>query len=178
MPEEVIYILLILGGALLIGLCAQLAVGWPVPITGQTFAVLMIAMLLGARRASFCILTYITLGVLGLPVFAHAGSGLTVLLGPTGGYLIGFIPAAFLTGFLAEKKWDRTICSTVLAMALGNITLYTFGLIWLSYLVGTSKALTAGLYPFIIGDILKIALAAAILPTGWKLLGRRRKFRV
>ena len=163
-------ITLIIGGSLLIGLCAQLAIGWPVPVTGQTFAVLMIGALLGRRRGSVCVLAYIVAGAAGLPVFANAGAGLPVLAGPTGGYLIGFIAAAYITGLLAEKGWDRKAWTTVLAMALGNIAIYTFGLTWLSCLIGTKKALAAGLYPFVVGDLLKIALAAAVLPTGWKLL--------
>ena len=163
-------ITLIIGGSLLIGLCAQLAIGWPVPVTGQPFAVLLIAALLGRRRASLCVLAYIIEGAAGLPVFAHARAGLGVLAGPTGGYLIGFIAAAYITGMLAEKGWDRKVWTTVLAMILGNIAIYTFGLTWLSCLIGIQKALAAGLYPFIVGDLLKIALAAAVLPAGWKLL--------
>ncbi len=161
---------LIIGGSLLIGLCAQLAIGWPVPVTGQTFAVLMIAALLGRRRASLCVLAYIIEGAAGLPVFAHARAGLPVLAGPTGGYLVGFLAAAYITGLLAEKGWDRRVWTTVLAMAFGNIAIYIFGLTWLSYLVGIQKALAVGLYPFVLGDLLKIALAAMILPAGWKLL--------
>ena len=100
-------IILVVGGSFLIALCAQFAIGWPIPVTGQTFAVLMIGALFGARRASLSILTYIMEGAVGLPVFAHGRSGLTVLLGPTGGYLVGFIAAAYVVGLLAERGWDR-----------------------------------------------------------------------
>jgi len=169
---------LVIGGSLLIGLCAQLAIGWPVPITGQTFAVLMIGALLGARRGSLCVLTYIIQGAAGLPVFAHGRAGTAVLLGPTGGYLAGFVAAAYLTGYLAQKGWDRRATTTVLAMALGNLVIYAFGLLWLSYLVlfkamsvDGGRLLAVGLYPFIVGDLLKVALAATLLPSGWKLLG-------
>ena len=164
---------LVIGGSLLIGLCAQVKILLPfspVPITGQTFAVLMIGTLLGPWRGSLAVLAYIIEGAVGLPVFA-LGGGFTVLIGPTGGYLVGFVPAAYITGLLAEKGWDRRIGTTVLAMVLGNIVIYAFGLFWLCCLTGINRAvLSVGLYPFIVGDLLKIALAAAVLPSGWKLL--------
>ena len=162
---------LIVVGSLLIALCAQVAIGWPVPITGQTFAVLMIGALFGARRGSLCVLTYIAEGAVGLPVFAQGKGGCVVLFGPTGGYLVGFIIAAYITGLLAEKKWDRRAGTTVLAMVFGNMVIYAFGLLWLCCLMGINKTvLTMGLYPFVIGDLLKILLAAVLLPSGWKLL--------
>lgn len=164
-------IVLIVGGSLLIGLCAQISIGWPVPVTGQTFAVLMIGALYGARRGSLCVLAYIAAGAAGLPVFALGRAGLGVLSGPTGGYLAGFIAAAYITGFLAERGWDRRVGTTVLAMVLGNIAIYAFGLLWLSCIVGTERVLAVGLYPFVVGDLLKIVLAAVVLPSGWKLLG-------
>jgi len=165
-------IALIIGGSLVIALSARVAIGWPVPVTGQTFAVLMIAALLGSRRGCFAVLAYITEGAAGLPVFAHGRAGFAVLLEPTGGYLVGFIAAACIVGLLAEKGWDRRIRTTVLAMVFGNIVIYAFGLLWLCCLMGVNRTvLTAGLYPFILGDLLKIALAAILLPSGWKLLG-------
>jgi biotin transporter BioY len=90
--------------------------------------------------------------------------------GLTAGYLVGFVPAAYVVGLLAEKGWDRRVSTTILAMALGNIIIYTFGLLWLCCLPGIHSVFRQGLYPFIIGDLLKIALAAALLPSGWKLL--------
>ena len=108
----------VVGGSLLIALCAQLAIGWPIPVTGQTFAVLMIGALLGSRRASVSVLVYIAEGASGLPVFAHGRSGFTVLLGPTGGYLVGFVVAAYIVGLLAERGWDRRIGTTILAVVL------------------------------------------------------------
>lgn len=166
---------LIVSSSLLIGLCAQIAI-WlpfsPVPVTGQTFAVLMLGALLGARRGSLAVAAYIIEGCAGLPVFASARAGLSILLGPTGGYLVGFIAAAYITGSLAERGWDRRAASTILAMVLGNVAIYACGLIWLSCLTGLSKTvLVGGLYPFIPGDLLKIALAAVLLPSGWRLLG-------
>jgi biotin transport system substrate-specific component len=167
-------VVLVIGGSLLIGLSAQIAVKLPfspVPITCQTLAVLMAGALLGRVHGSLCVLAYITEGAAGLPVFALGRSGLAVLAGPSGGYLIGFAVAAYITGFLAEKGWDRRFSTTILAMLLGNATIYTVGLLWLVILTGMSRAvLMAGLYPFVVGDILKTMVAAAVLPGGWKLL--------
>ena len=166
-------ITLIIGGSLVIGLCAHVKVFLPfrpVPVTGQTFAVLMIGALLGARRGCLAVIAYIIEGAAGLPVFA-VGAGPASLLGPTGGYLFGFIPAVYITGRLAEKGWDRRIGTTILAMVLGNLVIYTFGLFWLCCLTGfNTMVLSMGLYPFIVGDLVKIVLAAILLPSGWKLL--------
>ena len=171
--EAVFYdIALIVSGSLLIGLCAQISIGWPVPVTGQTFAVLMVGALFGARRGSLCVVAYIAEGVAGFPVFSAGRAGLVVLAGPTGGYLVGFIVAAYVTGYLAEKGWDRHIWTTIMAMILGNIAIYAFGLGWLCYIVDLKSVLAIGLYPFIIGDLLKITLGAFLLPAGWKLLGK------
>ncbi len=168
-------IALIIGGSLLIGLCAQVAILLPfspVPVTGQTFAVLMIGALLGARRGCLAVLAYIIEGAGGLPVFALGRGGFAVLLGPTGGYLIGFVAASYITGLLAERGWDRRIGTTVLAMVFGNMAIYAFGLLWLCCLTGVNRSvLVAGLYPFVAGDLLKITAAAILLPLGWKLLG-------
>ena len=163
---------LIVAGSLLIAVSAQIAVGYPVPITAQTFAVLMIGALFGARRAALCLLAYLAEGAAGLPVFAQAKAGLVTFVGPTGGYLVGFVVAAFAVGLLAEKGWDRKCWSTVGAMIIGNIIIYAFGLLWLSYLTGVRGALAEGLYPFIPGDLLKTALAAVTLPSAWKFLDR------
>lgn len=166
---------LVAGGSVLIALCTQVAVGAPVPVTGQTFAVLMVGALLGSRRGALAVLTYIVQGLAGLPVFAYGNSGLKALAGPTGGYLVGFVVAAYVVGALAERGWDRRVGATVLAMVLGNAVLYAGGLAWLSvlvYLLGKplGGVLTVGLYPFLLGDVVKIALAAALLPAGWRLI--------
>jgi biotin transport system substrate-specific component len=166
---------LVAGGSVLIALCTQVAVGAPVPMTGQTFAVLMVGALLGSRRGALSVLAYIAQGLAGLPVFSYGNSGLKALAGPTGGYLIGFIGAAWLVGALAERGWDRRAGTTVLAMVLGNVVLYACGLLWLSclvYLLGRplGDVLAIGLYPFLPGEALKVALAAAFLPAGWKLI--------
>jgi biotin transport system substrate-specific component len=169
---------LVLGGSLVIALCAQVAVGYPVPITGQTFAVLMMAALLGSRRGVLCILAYLAEGLAGLPVFAQGQGGLAYLVGPTGGYLLGFIFAAWVVGALSERAWDRRVPTTVAAMILGNLAIYACGLLWLSCLVHlfakplSGGILAVGLYPFLLGDLLKIALAAVLLPCCWKIIGR------
>jgi biotin transport system substrate-specific component len=168
---------LIVSGSIVIALCAQIAVGYPVPVTGQTFGVLMVAALLGSRRGALSVLTYIAEGAAGLPVFAQGRAGLATLFGPTGGYLVGFLFAAYIVGALSERGWDRRAGTTVLAMTFGNVAIYICGLAWLLCLVhflgrplGGRGVLVIGLYPFLAGDVLKIALAAALLPTGWRLI--------
>jgi len=116
---------------------------------------------------------YLAEGAAGLPVFAGGGGGPARLAGPTGGYLIGFVAAAFITGLLAERGWDRRVGTTLLAMLVGNIALYAFGLPWLACFVESGRVLTLGLLPFIPGDLLKLALATALLPLGWKLMEER-----
>ena len=168
--------LLVLGGSLLIAASAQLAIHVPfspVPITGQTFAVIFLAALFGSRRGAATVLAYLAEGAAGMPVFAGGTGGLPVFAGPTAGYLLGFIVAAFVVGMLAERGWDRRVGTTIAAMIAGNAIIYLFGVIWLSTLLGLSGAITAGLTPFLIGDVMKITLAAALLPTGWKLLSDR-----
>ena len=165
---------LIITGSLLIGLCAQIAIYLPisaVPITAQTFAVLIIAALFGPRLGTLCVIAYIIEGAAGLPVFAAGRAGPAVLAGPTGGYLVGFVAAAYTVGLLAKAGWDRRTLSTIAAMVIGNAVIYAFAILWLTCLFGASRAVFAmGIYPFIVGDILKIALAAILLPTGWKIL--------
>ncbi len=168
---------LIIGGSLFIALSAQVAIRLPfspVPITAQTLAVLLTGALLGSRRGALSLLAYLAEGLAGLPVFSAGRAGLAHLLGPTGGYLIGFVAAAYLTGYLAERGWDRRVDTTALAMLAGNVALYLPGLAWLASFVGADKALTLGLYPFVIGDLLKIVLAMTLLPTGWRLLNPTR----
>lgn len=166
--------LLVIAGSLLIALSAKVSFPVPfspVPVTGQTFAVLLIGALYGSKRGVITILAYIAEGISGMPVFTGAGAGLAYLAGPTAGYLAGFIAAAGITGFLAEKGWDRNVVTTAAAMSLGSMAIYIFGAAWLAFYVG-DNALGLGVLPFIAGDVLKIAAAAAILPSGWKLLGR------
>lgn len=175
-------IILIFGGSLLIALSAQISFRLPfspVPITGQTFAILMAGALLGANRGALCVLAYLFEGAIGLPVFAGGGAGIIWLFGPTGGYLVGFVAAAWAVGKLCERGWDRNIISTVCCMIIGNICLYSCGVLWLSYLawagnsgLNLSQILTAGVYPFVVGEVIKMILAAVMLPCGWKLLSK------
>ncbi|MGB7581883.1 MAG: biotin transporter BioY [Sedimentisphaerales bacterium] len=164
--------MVIICGSLILGLSSQIKVYLPispVPITGQTFAVLMLAALLGSKRGVLTIIAYLVEGILGLPVFA-GGMGPATLIGPTGGYLVGFVAVAYVVGKLAEMGWDRRVSTTIAAMLAGEIVLYTFGVCWLAIMTNIRIALAVGLYPFIVGDILKVVLAAAVLPAGWKLL--------
>jgi biotin transporter BioY len=166
---------LVVGSSLLVALCARLAVQLPfspVPITGQTLAVLLVGALLGSRRGALSMALYLAEGMAGLPVFAASSpiTGPARLMGPTGGYLVGFMLAAFLTGWLAERGWDRRVGSCLLAMAIGNAAIYLCGLIWLAGFVPSNVLLEVGLLPFLPGDLAKLALAAATLPAGWQLL--------
>ena len=166
---------LVIGFACLTALCAQISfwIGL-VPITGQTFAVLLSGALLGSRRGALSQLSYLAIGVTGIPYwFALGGApGIARLIGPTGGYLIGFVAAAFVVGWLAERGWDRRVWTAIPVMLVGSAVFYTFGLLWLSHFVPTGKVLQAGLYPFIVGDAIKILVAALALPSGWLLLRR------
>jgi biotin transport system substrate-specific component len=165
--------LLMLLGSLFLAVCAQVQVPlWPVPMTMQTFGVLLLGMAFGARLGAATVALYLIEGAAGLPVFAGFSGGVPVLFGPTGGYLFGFVIAAWLVGALAERGWDRGVLTTALAMLFGNIVLYVPGLIWLGNLYGAEQAIAAGLAPFWIGDLLKIALAAGLLPSAWWLTRR------
>lgn len=168
---------LVLGFSCLTALVAQLSF-WigPVPVTGQTFAVLLAGALLGSYRGALSQLSYLAIGATGIPYWFALGGppGIARLLGPTGGYLFGFVVAAFIVGWLTERGWDRQVWTAALAMFIGNIVIYIFGLSWLTHFVPGEKLLKVGLYPFILGDLLKSILAALALPSGW-LLARRFK---
>ena len=166
---------LILGGSLLIALSARLQLILPfspVPITGQTFAILLLGALYGSKRGLATVLTYFALGVMGLPVFAGGAFGVARLIGPTAGYLAGFLAAAFVVGLLSEKGWDRKPWTTASSMIIANVIIYMIGVLWLSRFVGWQRVLSTGFLPFLAGDALKIALATILLPAGWKLIGR------
>ena len=166
-------IVLVIAGSILITLSAKISIPLsfsPVPVTMQTLAILLIGTLYGSKRGSLTVLAYISQGIMGIPVFAKAGSGFAYLMGPTGGYLIGFVFAAFITGYFAEKGWDRSFWKTALAMTIGTSFIFIFGVFWLSSFLGFGKAVMVGLLPFIIGAILKIVIADALIPSGWKIL--------
>jgi len=158
-------------GSLFIALTAQVAIPLPfspVPITGQTLGVLVTGAILGANRGALAVLFYLLEGASGLPVFAGLKGGLPYLIGPTGGYLFGFIPAAYIAGYLAERGWDRNISKSFLSMTIANISIYIVGLPVLAFYTGIEKAPLLGLYPFIFGDILKIVFATFTMPLIWR----------
>ncbi len=160
-------------GSLTLAALAQVQIPLlPVPVTGQTLGVLLVGALLGRRLGALSIIAYLFEGLMGLPVFAGASGGLAHLFGPTGGYLLGFVAAAALVGWLSEQGWDRTPWMTALAMVLGNLVIYAAGLSWLAVFTGWEKAFVVGMLPFLAGDALKIGLAAVLLPGGWSLLNR------
>lgn len=161
---------LIFGFAILTGISAKLKIEiGPVPVTMQTLAVLLSGAVLGAKRGVSSQLVYLGMGLAGLPWFAKGG-GLGYILSPTFGYLLGFILCAWVVGFLAERGFDRNLKTAILAMALGNGILYIPGLLWLGKFVGYKKVLAVGFFPFIFGDILKVFLAASLLPLLWKII--------
>ncbi|MDQ3867647.1 MAG: biotin transporter BioY [Actinomycetota bacterium] len=168
-------VLPVAAGAALVALAAQITIErWPVPITGQTFAVLLVGASLGAVRGLASLALYVSVGLLGAPVYQDRHHGLDYFLGATGGYLIGFVVAAALVGYLAERRWDRRLSSAVAAMLTGNVLIYAIGLPWLAAELDTGfkQTLEAGLYPFVVGDVLKLYLAGALLPSAWSVVER------
>ena len=166
---------LVIGFSLLTALAAQVVIPiGPVPITGQTFAVLLTGALLGPRLGAMAMIAYLIEGASGLPFFAGGQFGFVHLMGPTGGYLVAFPAAAYITGAFAEHGWDRRFFSAAAAMAIGSIVIIVCGCVWFSLLTHTSivNAVRVTVAPFILGDVVKILLAAALLPSGWKLLRR------
>ncbi len=170
---------LVVGSAIFVGLAAQLSVpvpGTPVPVTGQTFAVLLSGAALGWRRGLAGMALYLVAGAAGVPWFAHHSSGTGA---PSFGYIVGFLLAAAVVGALARRGGDRTPLRTVGTMAVGTLLIYAVGLPWLmqSLHVGLAKGFALGVRPFLVGDAIKVALAAGLLPAAWRLVdrtGRRR----
>ena len=162
-------IVLVLAGSALLAISAQIKIPlYPVPVTGQTLVVLMIGMAYGSRLGAATLLAYLVEGGMGLPVFAGGGAGWATLAGPTGGYLIGFLVAAFILGLLAERGMGRGPVSTALAMIVGTALIYVFGVTHLSGFIGFEKAVAAGLLPFLYGDALKLIVAAGLMPLAWR----------
>ena len=169
---------LILSGAVFTAYAAQLVIPmWPVPITAQTLAVLLVGSVLGATRGAISLIVYFSMGAMGLPVFSAATS---LSFGPTFGYLVGFIAAAALIGYLSERGWHKSVTGVLGSFAIANSVIYVFGLPWLAFALGTlgaandlASVAAAGLAPFIIGDVIKMTIAAAILPLAWKFLGKK-----
>ena len=180
-PRAVYTSILVGGFSLLVALSAQVAIPLPftpVPVTLQTLMVLATGALLGSRRGAAAILLYIAEGAAGLPVFAMGRSGPAHLAGPLGGYLLGFVAAAFLAGLVSERGWDRSGLRAFAGLMLADLAIYVPGLLWLGAFTGFSRVLVQGALPFLVADVLKAALCASLLPAGWAFLagtrGRRR----
>jgi biotin transport system substrate-specific component len=172
-------VLLVAAGVLLVAGAAQIRIplaDTPVPITGQTFAVVLIGAAYGASLGASTLVAYWLIGLAGAPIYAEGKSGWDTFVGPTGGYIVGFILAAALTGWLAQQRWDRKFSSSLGAMLLGNVAIYVPGLLWLAHYLdtGVNDTLVAGLYPFVLGDVIKLFLAGALLPSAWLAVRRFR----
>jgi len=181
-------IVLVALGAMLIALSATVSIRLPdnpVPITGQTFGVLLAAGALGGRRGAAAALLYVAIGMVGFPAFAEGRAGAAVLasieggrvvLGATGGYLVGFIAAAAIVGRLAERRWDRRLPAALGVMLIGSAAIYAVGLPWLAAATGYGpvETIEKGLLPFVVGDLLKLGLAGLALPTAWRIVGADR----
>lgn len=182
--RRVVDALLVAAGAGLVALCAQVIIPfWPVPLTMQTFAVLVVGTTLGAARGAIALSLYLVLGVIGLPIFSGGASG-SLFAMTSGGYIVGFVAAAALVGWLARRSWDRRVVGAFVAFVAGSAVIYAFGLVWLGFSLDrlgaavwgdamgydsvVAATLGAGLYPFLVGDLVKALLAAAVLPLAWK----------
>ncbi len=171
------HVLLVMVGAVLIFLTAKVSLPGPngVPFTLQNFGVLLVGGALGLRRGGLAAALYLLLGVVGLPFFAEGKGGLQVIWGVTGGYLVGFVVAAALVGWLAEQGWDRRLGGALGATALGTAVIYAFGVPWFAITTGRDAfmAVADGLAPFLPVDILKLVAAALFFPAAWWVVGRR-----
>ena len=179
MSLRVKQVLLVLIGVAALTIAAKIRVPmWPVPITMQTFAVLVIGAAYGMRLGLATLLAYLALGAAGVAVFTGDGAGLAYMMGPTGGYLVGFAAAAAVMGWLAARGWDRSVAGMAGALLIGNAVIYAFGLPWMAWLFAAEKGMAWvaqwGMTNFLLGDALKLALAALVLPAAWRAVGRAR----
>lgn len=168
---------LVVSGALLTAGAAQVSVPlWPVPITGQTLAVLVVGSALGARRGALSMVLYALLGLVGLPVFADGAAGPGVLVGPSGGYIVGFVAAAAVVGWVAERFGDRRFTAALLSFVLGTVVTFAAGMVWLAVSLGLDlqQTLEYGLYPFVVGGVAKALIGAGVTSLGWTAALRRR----
>jgi biotin transport system substrate-specific component len=163
--------LLIVTGVLMLAGLAQVEIllpFTPVPITGQTFGVLLIGAAYGSKRGAATMIAYIAAGALGLPFFSGGGSGLRILTGATAGYLAGFVIAAYVIGLLSERGLERSVRTSLIPFIAGTLIIYVFGVAWLSHIVGgPARAVTLGVVPFLAGDAIKLIAAALVLPAAW-----------
>jgi biotin transport system substrate-specific component len=168
--------ILALAGTLLLWISVKVHIPfWPVPLTMQTFVVLVLGMAYGWKLGAATMLLYLAEGAIGLPVFSgtpERGIGLAYMAGPTGGYLAGFVAGAALCGWLAERGWDRSWWRTAIAMSAGHLVILALGWAWLATLVGPAQAYILGVAPFYVATVAKTALAVAALPLAWKLTSR------
>jgi biotin transport system substrate-specific component len=175
-------VVLVVLGALVVAALAQVEIPlWPVPVTGQTLAVLLVGTSLGSARGASALVVYALAGLAGAPVFAGFTGGLLALAKPSFGFVLGFIAAAALVGWLAERRWDRKPLSALVALLAGTVVPFAFGLPWLAGSLAAlglpsdpAAVLVAGVYPFVLGGVVKWLIAAAALPLAWKLLDARR----
>ena len=175
-------VVLVVAGIALLAIAAKIRVPmWPVPATMQTFAVLTIGAAYGMRLGLVTLLGYLLIGALGFNVFTSSSAenyGVAYMMGATGGYLVGFAVAAGVMGWLARQGWDRSVARMAGALLLGNAIIYAFGLPWMAYLFAADKGMAWvmqwGMTNFLVGDALKLALAALLLPAVWKLVGKAR----
>lgn len=162
--------MLALAGSMFLAVCARIQVPmWPVPMTMQTFGVMALGLALGARLGMASVALYLVQGAVGLPVFA-SGAGPAQFIGPTGGYLIGFLPMVWLIGMLADRGWSRRVPKALIAAVMGSVLLYVCGGAWLGSLIGLEAAFIQGVVPFVLGDLLKSALAALAVSALFRML--------
>lgn len=171
-PQKARDIAIVISASWLLAVSAQFAFNLPfspVPVTGQTLAVLLTGSLLGKNRGAAAVGLYLIQGAVGLPVFAGGKSGFITLVGPTGGYLIGFIAAAYIVGIMAELRYNKSLGYIAFSMFVGSLVIYCFGLFWLVQFVGESSALQMGLFPFLVGDFAKILIGVIVLGGSMKI---------
>ena len=174
-PNFLIKMFSVLVGTLLITLSSYVTIPlYPVPVTAQTLVVLLIGLSFGTRLSFLTLSLYLFQGAVGLPVFAGGAGGLAALFGPTGGYLLGFVAAGSLLGLLARRGFGKNFLTTIIAMLAGNAVIYFFGVLWLANFIGIENALKHGVLPFLYGDVLKIFVAATLIPLAWKFLSHPR----
>jgi len=169
---------LVCGGVAFLAVMAQISLpipGSPVPVTGQTLAVLLLGAAYGANLGATTLFAYLSIGVAGAPIFAQGTHGWSRVYGATGGYLVGMVITSYLVGYLAERKWDQRIATVIPTMILGNVVTFSLGLFWLHQYTGQGWAWTfsAGLSPFILGEVIKIAIASTALPSVWRFVSKR-----
>ncbi len=170
-------VLMVLGGSLAIALAAQVSVPMlPVPMTLQTLAILMVGLTFGARMGAATLLVYLGQGAMGLPVFANGGAGLPYMMGPTGGFLLGFVAMAWIAGFASDRGWTRSVVGAVATALIASAVIYLPGLAWPAIALGKSvpELVSGWMLPFLAGDAVKSVLAALIVTGAWAAIGRRK----